>query len=410
MSVNGASRQRKPLSRTSAGRPERYVPVVEPDLSPCDVVVIGGGLVGTSLCYELVTRGLEVVLVDRHHEGRATDAGAGILAPETFLDEDDDWAALAREAGDHHRSLDERVTADCGEGTGRYECGLVRVSASEGEDEWLVRAYDLASRRSPGVVERIDPSEAVRMFPPLAPVREAIFNKKAARIDGRKANTAIASAAAERGLRTVDSEVVALSLADGRATGVETGAGPIAAGHVTIAGGAWSATFASQLGFAIPVTPMKGQIIHMVLPGTETDAWPILQPVFSHYLVAWPGGRVACGGTLEPEAGFDTRPTARGVHELLREGLRTAPGLAPATIHEIRVGLRPASGDDRPVLGAVPGWSNVHVATGHGTEGLLMGPYTAALVAESILTGSLPPSIAGLSPERFGATGQGPDG
>jgi D-amino-acid dehydrogenase len=380
---------------------EGYVRVMEPDLSPCDVVVVGGGLVGTALCYELVTAGLDVVLVDRHHEGRATDAGAGILAPETFLDEDDEWAALARQAGDHHRLLDERVTEDGGEGTGRYECGLVKVSTSEGEDEWLGRGYDLATRRTPGAVERIDPSEAVRMFPPLAPVRDAIYNKKAARIDGRKANSAISKASTARGLRTVDSEVVSLSLANGRATGIATKAGPISTGHVAIAGGAWSAAFASQLGFTLPVTPMKGQIIHMVLPDTETGDWPIIQPVFSHYLVPWPGGRVACGGTLEPEAGFDTRPTARGVHELLREGLRTAPGLSPATVHEIRVGLRPASRDDRPILGAIPGLENIHVATGHGTEGLLMGPYTAALVAGSIVTGSVQPSIAKLSPERF---------
>jgi D-amino-acid dehydrogenase len=152
---------------------------VEPDLSPADVVVIGGGLVGTSLCYELVCAGLDVVLVDRHHEGRATDAGAGILAPETFLDEDDDWVALAREAGEHHHALDERVGADGGEGTGRYECGLVKISTSEGEDEWLGRGFDLAARRTPGVVEHIDPAEAGRMFPPLAPVRDAIFNTKA---------------------------------------------------------------------------------------------------------------------------------------------------------------------------------------------------------------------------------------
>jgi len=49
----------------------------------CDVAVVGGGLVGTALAYELVARGADVVLVDRHHPGRATDAGAGILSPET---------------------------------------------------------------------------------------------------------------------------------------------------------------------------------------------------------------------------------------------------------------------------------------------------------------------------------------
>jgi D-amino-acid dehydrogenase len=370
--------------------------------SLCDVAVIGGGLVGMSLCYELVVRGLEVVLVDRHHEGRATDAGAGILSPETFLDADDSWAALALAAGEHHRRLTERVAEDGAGGTGHTACGLVRVSHSEGEDEWLRTALELAARRSPGAVAEMSPDEAVAAFPPLAPVRAAVFSSVAARIDGRTATAAIAKAAASRGLRTLDAEVSSVDLgAGGRASGIESSAGRVSAGHVVIAGGAWSQTFAEQLATRLPVRPMKGQIIHLTLPGADTSSWPIVQPVFSHYLVPWPGGRVACGGTLEADAGFDTRPTARGVHELLREGLRTAPGLGGATISEVRVGLRPASADDRPVLGALPGWPNVHVATGHGTEGLLMGPYTAALVADSIVSGVVPDAIAPLSPDRF---------
>ena len=195
--------------------------------------------------------------------------------------------------------------------------------------------------------------------------------------------------------------MTSLDLGKDRALGVRTTEGSISAGAVAIAGGAWSSRFADQLGTDLPVTPMKGQIIHMRLPGTETGSWPIIQPVFRYYLVPWPGGRIACGGTLEARAGFDTRQTAGGIYELLREGLRTAPGLAEATVDEVRVGLRPSSVDDRPVLGALPGWSNVHVATGHGTEGLLLGPYTAALVAESIVSGSVPEEIIALSPSRF---------
>jgi D-amino-acid dehydrogenase len=112
--------------------------------------------------------------------------------------------------------------------------------------------------------------------------------------------------------------------------------------------------------------------------------------VLNHYLVAWPGGRVACGGTYEPDAGFETRPTVGGLEELLRAGLAIAPGLAEATVIDVRVGLRPVSTDDLPLLGPVPGWDNLHVATGHGTEGLLLGPYSAALVARCLL-GQPPP-------------------
>ncbi len=236
---------------------------------------------------------------------------------------------------------------------------------------------------------------------PLGLVRSALFNPIAARIDGRRATEAISVAARSRGLRSVDGEVISLELVEGRALGVATTDGPLSAGEVVIAGGAWSSQFADQLGARLPISPMKGQILHMTLPGADTASWPIVQPVMSHYLVPWPGGRIACGGTLEARAGFDTRPTAGGIHELLREGLRTAPGLAAATFSEVRVGLRPSSKDDRPVLGRLPDWSNVHVATGHGTEGLLLGPYTAALVAESVVSGSVPEQIASLSPARF---------
>ncbi len=88
-----------------------------------------------------------------------------------------------------------------------------------------------------------------------------------------------------------------------------------------------------------------------------------------------------CGGTFEAEAGFDARPTAGGLRDLLRECVAIAPGLAGATFTEVRVGLRPTSGDDRPLLGPLPGFTNVHVCTGHGANGLLLGPYSAALVA-----------------------------
>jgi len=106
--------------------------------------------------------------------------------------------------------------------------------------------------------------------------------------------------------------------------------------------------------------------------------------VLNHYLVAWPGGKVVCGGTYEPDARFDTRPTVAGLEELLRACLVIAPGLADATVGEVRVGLRPVSADDIPLLGPVPGWDNVHLVTGHGTEGLLLGPYSSALVARCL--------------------------
>jgi D-amino-acid dehydrogenase len=134
--------------------------------------------------------------------------------------------------------------------------------------------------------------------------------------------------------------------------------------------------------------------------GPGTDRWPIVQPVLNFYLVPWAGGRVACGGTFEPETGFDVRATAGGVRDLLRECLAIAPGLADATVAEVRVGLRPTSVDDRPLLGPFPGMANVHVCTGHGANGLLLGPYSAALVAGGIV-GAMPESAVPYGVARF---------
>jgi D-amino-acid dehydrogenase len=172
-----------------------------------------------------------------------------------------------------------------------------------------------------------------------------------------------------------------------------------------VAGGAWSAAMGEWLGCPLPVGPTKGQIVHLGVEA-DTGSWPIVQPLLTHYLVPWPGGRVACGGTFEAAAGYSVEVTAAGLHELLRECLTVAPGLGDARYIETRVGLRPTSADDRALVGPVPGWTNAWVATGHGANGLLQGPYSARVLAHALAGLDLPegdvPLPDALDPARFG--------
>jgi D-amino-acid dehydrogenase len=337
------------------------------------------------MAYESVTAGVSTVLVDRADPGRATDAGAGILSPETWQDPDPAAFDVAVAAARHYQSLIARLADDGATDTGFAVTGSLFVSIGPGEDEYMEQAVGLITRRSP-VVEEIDPSEVPRLFPPLGPVRRALFNPAGRRVDGRALNAALRKAAVARGLRVIAAGATGLDTDRERRTvrGVVTSEGPVPAGAVALAGGAWTPELAGAFGVDLPVSPLKGQIIHLSLPATDSKTWPIVQPVLGFYLVPWPDGRVACGGTLEAEAGYDHRPTAHGVHQLLRECLRTAPGLAQATVLETRVGSRPSSADGRPIVGKVPGWTNAYVATGHGTEGLLLGPISAAEVARSM--------------------------
>jgi D-amino-acid dehydrogenase len=380
-----------------------------------DVAVLGGGLVGSSVAYELSCAGASVALIDASHAGRASDAGAGIVSPETFQEADTEWFGFGVSAARHLRSLVARLAEDGADpGPEAFaQCGSLVVALAEHEDPWFTEVLELVNARTPGIAE-ITAVEARAMFPPLGPVWRALHSPTAARVDGRTLCASLRSAAQRRGAKVVSMEAVAVDRTDATVTAVRGVSDVVSCGALVLAGGAWSAGAARWLGVELPVTPTKGQIVHVVLPGADgaptsdpvgqrgrSGHWPIVQPILNFYLVPWPGGRVVCGGTFEPEAGFDTRPTAGGLRDLLRECVAIAPGLATATFAEVRVGLRPTSADDRPLLGPLPGFTNVSLCTGHGANGLLLGPYSAALVAAG-MAGAVPPMPYG--PARFSSS------
>ncbi|HLX88847.1 MAG TPA: FAD-dependent oxidoreductase [Acidimicrobiales bacterium] len=369
-----------------------------------DVAVIGGGVVGAALAYELAAAGAGVVLLDGDKPGRASAAGAGIASPQTFAEADEDWYRFGASALEHLRKLVGRLGEDGVElGPSAFgECGSLVIALAEHEDPWFQEVAGLALGRDSEVAE-VPPSQAQGLFPPLARPWRALHSPRSCRVDGRLLTEALRIAATRRGVTLVSHEVTGVALSSAGGATVTAGDVVVSCATVAIAAGAWSKALAGQLGIVLPVFPTKGEIVHM---GTSADGaqWPIVQPVLNFYLVPWPDGRVACGGTFEPGAGFDLRPTAKGARDLLREALTIAPGLAEATLLEARVGLRPASPDERPMLGSMASRPDVHVCTGHGANGLLLGPYSAALVASGILSGSPPDELPPFDPARFTAS------
>jgi D-amino-acid dehydrogenase len=377
----------------------------------CDVAVVGAGLVGLSLAYELACVGATVTVIDARHPGRATDAGAGILSPATSVETDGALWPFLRQAGAHYPVLLQRLEADGADvAAAAYgACGLLSLGLREHEEAWFAPFAETVLRRGAGRVAEISPEEARARFPPLGPVHRALYSPTSARVDGRGMAAAVRAGAAARGVAFVEGAVHGvLAGADGgrhvAAVSVE-GHHNVECDALAVAGGAWTAAIGEWLGRELPVGPTKGQIVHLGVEA-ETGEWPIAQPLLTHYLVPWPGGRVACGGTFEASAGFSVSVTAAGLHELLRECLSVAPGLEGATYLETRVGLRPTSADERALVGALPGWSNVFVATGHGANGLLQGPYSARVLAHALAGIALPADEAPLpdvfDPARFG--------
>lgn len=361
----------------------------DPHTDVYDVIVVGGGIVGASAAYHALRTGAKTLLIDRQDAGRATDAGAGILAPEMNRRDPDAWFDFAVEAVGYYPDLVAALADENAGETSYARCGMLLVAATPDEQPLFEEAQRAILARqkarqspSPDDLHPVTPQEARQLFPALGDVLGALYYRHAARVDGRLLARALRRAAQKRGVHLLAGSVDRLAVDAARVTGVMVGSDTISAATTIIAGGAWSSAFGDQLGVRIPVEPQRGQIAHLQLAGVQTDGWPIVGAFRGHYLVPWPGGRVAAGATRETGSGFQAATSAAGIHEVLGEALRVAPGLAPADLLEMRVGLRPLTADGLPVLGRAPGWEGVLIATGHGPTGLQLGPYSGKIMAE----------------------------
>lgn len=391
-----------------------------------DVVVVGGGIVGTATAFHLAEKGVDTVLIDGKKEGRATHAGAGIVSPSTSSRRaDEDWFAFAVEAAAHYAGLVRRLETQGIDDHGYQETDLLSVAVDETEVDELEADLERIEHRtgpdgpSDERIQEIDPAEAAETFPPLADAERVLRVENAARVDGAQFTSGLHRAARRTGLSTFEGTVEEIEVDSGTISGVvvdahggvsreqQRTAGEterIEADSVVVAGGAWSAAFGNDLGLELPVDPVRGQILHLDAgdgfdPGVAE--WPIVVGYDDNYLVPWPDDRVAVGATREAEVGFDPRATAGGVEEVLDAGLRLAPGLADATFEEVRVGLRPGSPDGLPMLGPVPDVEGAFVATGHGPTGLTLGPYSGKVVAELVRGNEPEVDISAFAPERF---------
>jgi D-amino-acid dehydrogenase len=370
------------------------------------IIVIGAGVLGASTAWHLARAGAETVLIDRADPGRATAAGAGILAPWGSKLEDQASYALL-EAG--ARYYPEMVAA-LGE-AGQDDLGYARVGSLFVPDD--AAELDAAEARiraragnapEVGHIERLAPAEARVLFPPLRPDLSALHISGGARVNGRLLAAGLRGAAVALGAREIEGSAELL-LRGGRAVGVRVLDRDIEADGVVVAAGAWAPDILAPTGLRLAVQPQRGQIVHLRRPGTPTACWPTIQPLNAYYLLAFDDSRVVVGASREFGSGFDHRLTAAGVAGVLNAGLHTAPGLAEWTIEEIRIGFRPLADDNRPMLGPVPGVAGLFVGNGLGASGLTMGPYAGALLAQAALGRTPEMSLAPYDPARGTAAG-----
>lgn len=376
-----------------------------------DTVVVGGGLLGWSTAYQLVRRGQRIAVIDRADNGYATQAGAGIVAPGASLAAPEPFYPLAQHSVQAYDRLALHLAEDDVPDCGYDRPGMLFIARDDAEWERLQEAMRRMTARKAagmgnlGALSFIDDAEAHRRFPPLMTIAGAIDVPDAARVNGRTLRDALRTASERRGATVINGDAAVQRTGDTVQIFIDDE--PLTAESVVLASGAWSAALAEVCGFALPVYPQRGQILHFDLPRAETGNWPIIEWFGSHYMLTFPGGRVVTGATREHDSGYDVRMTAGGVAEVLNMALAIAPGLASSTLAEIRVGLRPFSPDSLPVLGRAPEFRNLFICTGHGPSGLTLGPGSGELIAALVAGESPALDLRPFDPARYQAgTGQ----
>jgi glycine oxidase len=368
-----------------------------------DVVVVGGGVIGSGIAFELAKRGVKVTLIERGRiGGEASGASAGIISRPTRPWFSPERIELGRISLERYPALVEELEERTGIGVDFRRPGewVIAVDEEHAEAEDAVAAWQLGMGLP---IEDVPVAEARRREPALPEnLVAARFHPDVGSLSVRRLSQALATAAKQLGATVLEETPVGgLRRAGDRVTGVRLLDREIGADMTVLATGAWTRLLGDALGARLPTKPIKGQLIAF--------ANAPLRPacvIAGHggYVRPRPDGTTLVAAT-EEDVGFDRRVTGEGIAWLLELTRTLCPVLLQGEVAETWTGLRPGTETADPLIGPVPGFAGLWVSAGHFRTGAKEAPATAELVAEALTTGEVPPLLRPFAPAAQGIAG-----
>ena len=299
----------------------------------------------------------------------------------------------------------QRLTTDAGIDLEYARCGTLQVAAADAEISQLAAlSRDLTKAR---VAHRLlDRHEVREVEPELSPsVLGALLIPSHGYVVADSLMRALVAACLHFGVEFETTTVTQVGGAAGGAC-VHTVDGRIESDAAVMAAGSWSPLIPVRAGLEAAsvrnprpaVRPVRGQLVRLEVEG------PVARHVLwgpGCYIVPLQDGSVLVGATVE-NAGFDERPTVSGVRSLLNAATSWFPALENAVFAGARVGLRPGTDDEIPIVGRSATMPAVFYATGHFRNGVLLAPLTASLVADLVMDGHEGPGMEMMRPGRVG--------
>ncbi|MDQ7028527.1 MAG: FAD-binding oxidoreductase [Ardenticatenia bacterium] len=351
-----------------------------------DVVIIGGGVMGTSTAYHLARKGCRRVVVleraDFFGQG-ATGACAGGIRHQ-FTTE-----VNIRLSIESIRML-ERFPEEMEQDIGLNQCGYLFLLTTD-EEVAAFREHMTLQHRLGVATEWLSVEEIARRVPQLnvEGIQGGTFYGRDGLCDPHSVVMGYVKQARRLGATLfTDTPVTGIEVVKGRVAGVQTPRGRIATEHVVIAAGPWAGVVGEMAGVPLPVRPLRRQIaVTRPVPWMTRD-FPFVIDFHHRLYFHWESGGVLTGMSNPNETfGFKTEVDHEWTLIHLEWAVRRLPPLADAELQAQWAGLYEVTPDHNPIIGRLSSVEGLYAVTGFSGHGFMHGPVAGLLVAEEILDG-----------------------
>ncbi|WP_077324813.1 glycine oxidase ThiO [Virgibacillus siamensis] len=359
-----------------------------------DVIIVGGGVIGCSVAFQLCKRDYRVLVVEKDSlAGKASGAAAGMLGAQAESEKNNPLFPIAKESRAMFLGLAEELRSLTGIDIELIQSGILKIArtneeAAEFKDiaafqQKLHKADDhqvKVSKSTNRVAQWLTPEKILQQEQVLSEnLSGGLWLPEDGQVNPPLLTKAYAQAAAVLGAKVMEyTAVQGLVIEYNCVVGVKTGTETIFADEVIVAAGAWSEQLLNNTGLKLDSYPVKGECFSVRHHGQL-----ITSSIFSTscYIVPKVGGRIIIGATQKPHT-FDETVSLNSLLRLMEDAVSIIPALKETKWEKAWAGVRPQTGDGLPYLGRHPRLGGLSLAAGHYRNGILLAPITGLLMAD----------------------------
>ena len=374
-----------------------------------EVLVIGAGIAGCASAYYLAKAGAKVLVIDKDNVGtHASKYALGLLNPLTGSENPGKNEKLMSESFKIHKELWPVLLEESGIDFQPRTIDHIELFMTEKESEVHSEEMWRWEKTEGFKFQKLTSEDILKMDSRISQnVHSGAFLGGIGIVDSGKLTLAFSEAAKSYGAEFLKLSAVDFVPNGTKGEAITTDQGILHFEKLIVAMGPWSKITSKWFNYPVPITPLKGEIVYF--KGTE-DPYNIhleLKEGEDHgscSVITKADGHTWLAATETP-SGLDETTTEKARKTLMNTVRTILPDLSESKIVNQTACLRPIAPDLRPIIGKLPEWDNVFMATGAGKKGILISPIIGSSTSDIVLTGNTHLPIEWASPQRFSNIG-----